>query len=134
MFLDFTINIAFTLDSVQLNNWNEHQSSVIFRRTIRLPQSCGSSELLRKVFNLMYNKLVEGGSVTTYVRRLWARSLNLLDVVVLPNFLMFCKKLPSHTRSENGDVFTPWNKRIKKWCLSCEKYEKKIIFWIMKRT
>jgi hypothetical protein len=56
----------------------------------------------------MYNKLLVGGcrSVTTYVRKDGARFLNLLGVPILPNFLIFCKKISDQGRNENAGVFT----------------------------
>jgi len=59
-----------------------------------------SWELLRKVFELMNNKLLTAGcsSVTTNVRKDRARFLNLVGVLILPNFLIFCKKLSDQAK------------------------------------
>ncbi len=38
-----------------------------------------------------------------YTKRIAASFLNLLGVAMLPNFLIFYKKLPDHRRKGNGD-------------------------------
>ena len=55
----------------------------------------------------MYKKLLERRSETIYVRKkLQTRFINLLGVVILPNFQIFCKKLFSQTSNEKVDVST----------------------------
>ena len=55
----------------------------------------------------MYNKLLGRGSETIYVRKkLQTRFINLIGVVIPPNFLIFCKKLFSQANNEKVNVST----------------------------